>query len=112
MPPDTSGNHEIEIEMSPAVGNYGSTMFEDRHRQSFEDSCVALSPNPGVENQPTAEFDNKEVITGEIDVAIVHDDIALLNDAQATISPLIEEQKVPQSSNLVSADNAENEAQE
>ena len=49
--------------MSPEEGNYGSTMFEDRHRQSFEESRLE-SPNP-LENKPSPEED-KEIEVSEV----------------------------------------------
>ena len=52
QPFQKSDSHELEIQMSPAEGNYGSTMFEDRHRQSFEESHLE-SPNPTTNNKPS-----------------------------------------------------------
>ena len=52
--------------MSPEEGNYGSTMFEDRHRESFEESRLE-SPNPKYEPSPeeSKEVMAREVIVGD-----------------------------------------------
>jgi len=73
----------IEIQMSPEEGNFGSTMFDDHHRESFVDE----SPNPPVEAIPDTEKD--------IDVVEdIHDD----QDALRTVKvpDEVEEKKEPE----------------
>ena len=63
MPLQNSESHEVDIQLSPEEGNYGSTMFEDRHRQSFEESRLE-SLNP-LNNKPSPE-ENKEIGVTEV----------------------------------------------
>lgn len=67
VPFQKSDSHELEIQLSPAEGNegnYGSTMFEDRHRQSFEESHLE-SPNPTTNKEPSPQ-ENQEIESAEV----------------------------------------------
>ena len=86
-------SHEIEIQMSPGAGNYGSTMFEDRHRESFVDEN-SVSPTAVYEDgQPSLDQANLDVDTGNIAIGDIHDDGELLQDPQANRSRPEEEQR-------------------
>ena len=49
--------------MSNAEGNYGSTLFEDRHRESFTEESHLESPN--LVKKPSPE-EIKEIETTEV----------------------------------------------
>lgn len=66
--------------MSPEEGNYGSTMFDDHHRESFVDE----SPNPPTDAQ-LASAQHDEVIED------IHDDQEALQGVE--IPDVVEEEK-------------------
>ena len=73
----------IEIQLSPEEGNFGSTMFDDHHRESFVDE----SPNPPVEAIPDVEKE-RDVVEK------IHDDQNTLRAVK--VPEEVEEKKEPE----------------
>ena len=101
--------------MSPGAGNYGSTMFEDRHRESFvdADSTLGVSPNPVVEEgQPGPDQPDLDLAAGDIAIGDTHDDKELLQDPQATDSPPAQHQRESPPSKVAGADPSEDDVED